>query len=172
MLLGGLPARGLRWSNEGYHSRREWSTRGWKARNTARDDLWRPGMPPTMSDMLELKRRKGMFRLRRSIARRKFNPLNIDAPKIWMGEEKSIMNLVAGGELCSSAGRLMLLTIALFLLGTNMVHYSISIQPALSPNGFTVAHCCRALLLKFERTMIAIKRGTCCRQQIKCFFRG
>jgi len=58
------------------------------------------------------------------------------------------MNLVAGGEVCSSAGRIILLTMALFLLGTKMVRFSISIQPSISPHGLTVAHCTRAVFLK------------------------
>jgi hypothetical protein len=69
---------------------------------------------------------------------------------------------VAGGEYYSSAGRIMLLTIAFFLLCTQMVRCSISIQPPSSPYGFTVAHCHRAVLLKFESTIMTNKKSRRC----------
>ena len=85
------------------------------------------------------------------------------------------MNLVAGGEGCSSAGGIMLLMMAIFLLCTKMVRFSISIQPSKSPYGFTVARCTRAVFIKVrEVNNDKIKKAEepCCRQQDQMLFLG
>jgi hypothetical protein len=64
---------------------------------------------------------------------------------------------------------------ALFLLGTKMVRFSISIQPSISPHGFTVAHCTRAVFIKVRvvnNDKIKKAEEPCCRQQDQMLFPG
>jgi hypothetical protein len=64
---------------------------------------------------------------------------------------------------------------ALFLLGTKMVRFSISIQPSISPHGFTVAHCTRAVFIKVREVnndKIKKQKNPAVANRTKCFFRA